>query len=120
MNNNIVNKEDTNFKKKTDEELRKKIGKNIHLARITAKFTQEQLAEKTGLSSRYIGQLSCLCNALSINADVFFSNVIESSNNSLLNVISDDDEFIQSYLKLNEKNKDIIRLIIKDLLKLQK
>ena len=110
----------------------KKIGKNIHLARITANFTQEQLAEKTGLSSRYIGQLerglafgsastiSCLCNALSINADVFFSNVIESSNNSLLNVISDDDEFIQSYLKLNEKNKDIIRLIIKDLLKLQK
>ena len=132
MNNNIVNKEDTNFKKKTDEELRKKIGKNIHLARITANFTQEQLAEKTGLSSRYIGQLerglafgsastiSCLCNALSINADVFFSNVIESSNNSLLNVISDDDEFIQSYLKLNEKNKDIIRLIIKYLLKLQK
>ena len=51
---------------------------------------------------------------------MFFSNVIESSNNSLLNVISDDDEFIQSYLKLNEKNKDIIRLIIKDLLKLQK
>lgn len=45
MNNNIVNKEDTNFKKKTDEELRKKIGKNIHLARITANFTQEQLAE---------------------------------------------------------------------------
>ena len=132
MNNNIVNKEDTNFKKKTDEELRKKIGKNIHLARITANFTQEQLAEKTGLSSRYIGQLerglafgsvstiSCLCNALSINADVFFSNVIESSNNSLLNVISDDDEFIQYYLKLHEKNKDIIRLIIKDLLKLQK
>ena len=33
MNNNIVNKEDTNFKKKTDEELRKKIGKNIDQCR---------------------------------------------------------------------------------------
>ena len=132
MNNNIINKEDINFKKKTDEELRKKIGKNIHLARISANYTQEQLAEKTGLSTRYIGQLerglafgsastiSWLCNALNITADVFFSNVIECSNNSLLNTISDDDEFIQSYLKLNEKNKDVIRLIIKDLLKLQK
>ena len=108
------------------------IGNKINQLRKLSGMTQEQLAEKTGLSSRYIGQLerglafgsastiSCLCNALSINADVFFSNVIESSNNSLLNVISDDDEFIQSYLKLNEKNKDIIRLIIKDLLKLQK
>ena len=45
MNNNIINKEDINFKKKTDEELRKKIGKNIHLARISANYTQEQLAE---------------------------------------------------------------------------
>ena len=131
MNNNII-KEDINLKKKTDEELRRRIGKNIHLARVSAHYTQEQLAEKTGLSTRYIGQLerglafgsastiSCLCNALNINADVLFSNVIERSNNSLLNTISDDDEFIQSYLKLNEKNKDVIRLIIKDLLKLQK
>ena len=104
MNNNIVNKEDTNFKKKTDEELRKKIGKNIHLARITANFTQEQLAEKTGLSSRYIGQLerglafgsastiSCVCNALSINADVFFSNVPISARFPGAHLVLTDDE----------------------------
>lgn len=108
MNNNIINKEDINFKKKTDEELRKKIGKNIHLARISANYTQEQLAEKIGLSTRYIGQLE---RGLAFGS---------ASTNSLLNTISDDDEFIQSYLKLNEKNKDVIRLIIKDLLKLQK
>ena len=57
MNNNIVNKEDTNFKKKTDEELRKKIGKNIHLARITANFTQEQLAEQIDVSTVFISQI---------------------------------------------------------------
>ena len=108
------------------------VGQRIRNYRVQKHLSQEQLSELADCHPTYIGQLerglafgsastiSCLCNALSINADVFFSNVIESSNNSLLNVISDDDEFIQSYLKLNERNKDIIRLIIKDLLKLQK
>ena len=37
--------------------LRKNIGKKIKLARSKAEFTQEQLAEKTSLSPRYISQL---------------------------------------------------------------
>lgn len=37
--------------------LRKNIGKKIKLARAKAEYTQEQLAEKLSLSTRYISQL---------------------------------------------------------------
>ena len=41
----------------TESELRKSIGKKIKIARLKAEYTQEQLAEKLSLSTRYISQL---------------------------------------------------------------
>ena len=71
-----------------EKNLRKSIGKKIKLARTKAEFTQEQLAEKLSLSTRYISQLergiafgsattiTNLCNALNITSDFLFSDLI--------------------------------------------
>ena len=64
--------------------LRKNIGKKIKLARTNANFTQEQLAEKISLSTRYISQLergiafgsattiTNICKILNINPNFLF------------------------------------------------
>ena len=41
----------------TSSTIKQTIGKNIRLARLSSNITQEQLAEKSGLSVRYISQL---------------------------------------------------------------
>ena len=58
---------------------RKNIGKKLKLARTRSRFTQEKLAEKVSLSTRYISQLERglafgsastiinICKALNIN-----------------------------------------------------
>ena len=43
--------------KEHEKNLRKNIGKKIKIARAKLDYTQEQLAEKTSLSTRYISQL---------------------------------------------------------------
>ena len=72
----------------TEKVLRKKIGKRIKLARSKTDYTQEQLAEKLSLSARYISQLERgvafgsattivnLCQALNINSDFLFNDII--------------------------------------------
>ena len=45
------------LRKKNETIFRKNIGKKIKLARSKTKYTQEDLAEKTLLSPRYISQL---------------------------------------------------------------
>ena len=113
-----------------EELLRKNIGKKIKLARFNANLTQEKLAEKTGLSSRYISQLERglafgsastiinICKTLNINSDFLFNDLIQNSNiNSIQNLINID--FLQSYMKLNDINKQFVELIINQLLKLQ-
>lgn len=109
---------------------KKNIGKKIKLARSNANFTQEGLAEKTGLSARYISQLErglafgsastivSICKALNINADFLFSDLINPKQPaSIENLI--DTKFLQSYIKLNGMNKQFVDLIASQLLKLQ-
>ena len=109
--------------------LRKTIGKKIKLARAKSNYTQEKLAEKTSLSSRYISQLERglafgsastiinICKALNINSDFLFSDLIDSNSPSLDNLI--DNDFLETYIKLDNKNKKILHLLAEQLIKLQ-
>ena len=109
--------------------LRKNIGKKIKLARAKSNYTQEKLAEKTSLSSRYISQLERglafgsastiinICKALNINSDFLFSDLIDSNSPSLDNLI--DNDFLETYIKLDNKNKKILHLLAEQLIKLQ-
>lgn len=109
--------------------LRKNIGKKIKLARSKTNYTQEKLAEKLSLSTRYISQLERgiafgsastivnLCKALNINSDFLFNDLINCSSPILTDII--DDEFLSNYLKLNDYNKKVISTMSIELLKLQ-
>lgn len=113
-----------------ERKLRKNIGKKIKLARTKAEFTQEQLAEKLSLSSRYISQLERgiafgsattiinLCNALNISSDFLFSDLIKNDSPILNDLI--EENFLENYLKLNDYNKMIISILTNDLVNLQK
>lgn len=116
--------------KDVEKNLRKNIGKKIKLARTKSKYTQEQLAEKLSLSSRYISQLergiafgsattiTNLCRALNINSDFLFDDLIQ--NNSQIFNNSVDQTFLENYLGLNDYNQTVIRAITKELVRLQK
>ena len=116
--------------KDVEKNLRKNIGKKIKLARTKSKYTQEQLAEKLSLSSRYISQLergiafgsattiTNLCRALNINSDFLFDDLIQ--NNSPIFNNSVDQTFLENYLGLNAYNQTVIRAITKELFRLQK
>lgn len=114
----------------TEKVLRKNIGKRIKLARSKTDYTQEQLAEKLSLSARYISQLGRgvafgsattivnLCQALNINSDFLFNDIIECNSSSLNDFV--DNSFLENYLQLNDYNKEIIDTMVKQLIKLQK
>ena len=110
-----------------DFNYRKQIGKKIKLARIKAGYTQEELAEKLSLSTRYISQIErgisfgtastiiSICRALYITSDFLFGDLINPNDFSNAFDIS----FAKNYIKLNEENKEVLHLIAADLVKLQ-
>lgn len=112
-----------------EENIRKSIGKRIKLARTSAKYTQEQLAEKLSLSARYISQLergiafgsattiTSLCKTLNINSDFLFHDSIQNTTPNLDELI--DINFLQNYLKLDSYNKAVLNTLANDLVKLQ-
>ena len=101
-----------------EQYLRRNIGRKIKLARTKAEYTQEKLAEKLSLSTRYISQLergiafgsattiTNLCKALNISSDFLFNDLI-------------DDRLLENYLKLNKYNKEVLCSMSAELLKLQ-
>ena len=109
--------------------LRKNIGKKIKLARAKASFTQEQLAEKTSLSTRYISQLergiafgsattiTNICKTLNVNANFLFEDTVKEDSNNFSDLV--DDKFLKNYLKLNEYNRSVLNAMSVELLKLQ-
>ena len=115
--------------KEIEKSYRKAIGKKIKLARAKSNYTQELLAEKLQLSTRYISQLERgvsfgsattlvnLCNALEIDADFLFQELVNtdySEQNKLL-----DETFFNNYLQLNLYHKKLINKFIVDMLKMQ-
>lgn len=112
-----------------EKDIRKSIGKKIKLARSRTDYTQEKLAEKLSLSTRYISQLERgvafgsaktivnLCKALNISSDFLFEGLITSNSPHLNDFI--DDKFLEYYMKLNNYNKKIINSFIRELVKLQ-
>ena len=115
--------------KEREKILRKNIGKRIKIARAQSDFTQEQLAEKASLSTRYISQLergiafgsastiTSLCNALGINPDFLFDDIIQNDSPSITEIV--DNTFLENYLKLDKHHRKIINTIAADLVKLQ-
>ena len=110
-----------------DFNYRKQIGKKIKLARVKAGYTQEKLAEKLSLSPRYISQLERgisfgtastiinICKTLNISANFLFDDIITSNDTS--NIF--DANFSKNYIRLDNKNKEIIHLITADLVRIQ-
>ena len=110
-----------------DFEYRKKIGKRIKLARVKLGYTQEELAEKLSLSTRYISQIErgisfgtastiiAICKTLNISADYLFGDILEP--NEYSNIY--DFSFSKNYVKLNKKNKEILHMIAANLVKMQ-
>ena len=108
----------------------KTIGKNIKLARIKAKYTQEELAEEIGISARYVSQLErglafgsantivSICKTLNIDSNFLFNDLINSKNSTSINSLVNQ-KFLQSYIQLNTANKQFVDLIVDQLIKLQ-
>lgn len=109
--------------------LRKNIGRKIKLARSRTNYTQEKLAEKLSLSTRYISQLERgiafgsattiinLCKALNISSNFLFDDLIDNQASSLNDLV--DDKFLEAYLKLNNYNKEVVYLLATQLVKMQ-
>ena len=115
----------------TESEVRKSIGNKIKIARLKAEYTQEQLAEKLSLSTRYISQLErgiafgsastiiSVCKALDINANFLFSDIINVTDSPSVNDLVGQN-FIENYLKLDDYNKLIVNALTNELVKIQK
>ena len=113
----------------TEEKIRKSIGKKIKLARSKTPYTQEQLAEKLKLSTRYISQLERglafgsattivnLCKALNISSDFLFNDSIQEDTPLTYNLV--DESFLQNYYLLNDYNRNLIKFLTKELIKYQ-
>ena len=106
----------------------KNIGNNIQIARLEMGLTQEALAEKCNVSTKYIsaiergissGSISLIidiCNTLNVTPNYIFSNTIKNSNDTI-NVFSN--EISSIYLKLKSENKDFVENTIKHLYSMQ-
>lgn len=99
------------------------IGRNIKKYRIEKKLRQEDLAEKTDLSSNYIGMVErgekipsletfiSILNALEISADMVLADVLKQGyvvKNSL---------FSEDMQKLSQEDRERIYLVIETLIK---
>lgn len=112
-----------------EKNLRRNIGRKIKLARAKADFTQEQLAEHTSLSTRYISQLergiafssattiTNICKTLKVSPNFLFEDSINETFSNLNDAI--DDKFLKNYLKLNDYNKAVLNSMANELVKLQ-
>ena len=105
------------------------LSKNLKYYRFKHNFSQETLAEKLQLSTRYISQLERgiafgsattlvnLCNALDINIDFLFRELINCEIAKQSETL--DDEFYNNYMQLNFHHRNLINMIVTDMLKLQ-
>ena len=115
---------------KKEQIYRKSIGDRIKLARSQTDYTQEELAEKLQLSSRYISQLERgmafgsattivnICKALNISSDFLFSDIIDNEAPTFNKMVKQ--SFLEDYLALDDYNKEVVHALAKQLVKMQK
>ncbi len=99
------------------------IGKNIRKYRLAKRMTQDELAEKTGLSVTYIGMLERgeklpaidtfidILNALEVSADMILNEVVATGYKVKASVIADELEL------LSEEDRARIYDVIETLVK---
>lgn len=122
MNNkNSSRKQNSNNNDKPKKDYKITLGKKLKLARHKANITQAQLAEKLDVSIEHISNMERgtsygsvellidICNTLNISADFIFDGSIER-NLLTLDAIADDN-LVESYLKLNSRNKRTLSTI---------
>jgi len=102
----------------------KNIGHNIQMVRIAKNLTQEDLAEKCGISDKHIsaierglsaGSISLIidiCNVLDVTPNYIFSGSFTALDTSINDIPS-------SYLKLNDENKSFVNQTIEHLYHMQ-
>ena len=112
-----------------EKSYRQMIGKKIKLARVRNNYTQELLAEKLQLSTRYISQLERgiafgsattlvnLCNALGVDADFLFDELVAQELSEQSKAL--DKDFFNNYMQLNFYHRKIVNTLVCDLLKMQ-
>ena len=111
------------------KEYLKDIGINIQKARLKKGLTQESLAEKCNISTKYISAIECgkssgsisfiidICNSLDVTPNYIFNDAINNSND-MLDVLPK--EIALTYLKLKDDNKSFVDKTITHLYSMQK
>lgn len=112
-----------------DNSFLKDIGHNIQTARLKKGVTQEQLAEKCNVSTKYISSIETgkssgstsliidICNTLDVSPNYIFNKTTKNSNDSIDVLPS---EISLTYLKLKDDNKSFINHTIVHLYSMQK
>ena len=110
--------------------MNKKLADSIIALRKKNGLSQEQLAEKTSLSTRYISQLergiafgsaktiTSICRTLNISADFLFHDTIQNDSPILNDLV--DQSFLENYLKLSNYNKLVVNAMTSELVKIQR
>ncbi len=95
--NQNINEEETgeNRYRRSDPEIRKKIGLGIKRGRKKARLTQEKLAEMTGYSSTYISYIERGIKCPSLEGFIRIADAIQSSKDILLEEVSEYKDFAQ-------------------------
>ncbi len=108
----------------------KDIGANIKIARLKKGLTQEDLAEKCNVSSKYISALERgitsgsipliinICNTLDVTPNYIFEKSVNiKDNQDIVDII--DNEVLINYAKLKDENKKFINMSIEHLYNMQ-
>ena len=100
------------------------IGKNIRAARKRLDMSQEELAEKSGLSAKFIGNIErgekavsldsfiCIANALGASADALLGNVLVNGYKAKASLLSEQIDALPP--KKRKKVLELIELMIQD------
>jgi len=100
------------------------IGKNIQAARKQLHMSREELAEKSGLSAKFIGNIErgekavsldsfiCIANALGTSADLLLGSVLDNGYRVKASRLSDQIDALPP--KKRKKVLELIELILKE------
>ena len=103
--------------------INKHIAKIFKEYRIKNNYTQEQVAELSNLSAKYISQLERCISGGTLEAVLKLCNVYKVSRNTILKpflnnkILNTNNDITEKYDKLSLKDKETINILIEHLLK---